>query len=459
MTGSVKKRYSLFEAICMVVGIVIGSGIFFKVPRVFLANEGGLLGALLSVGLVGIVVLTVALCFSSLGEVYPIGDGLIGVAEVAIGPRFAYLLGWFTATIYYPTLTCALARVSASYLFALLSLRSEWGEPLLAILILALSFFLNTFSPTLTAKLGVSTTIIKLIPLAILAILGTLLGFGTGNLQGQIIESGVSNISLSGIAGGAVAFAFAFEGWIATASLSSEIKNPKRSLPIAIVGGLSFVLLVYLGYIVGIGGVLSKNEILQSSEDLALLAFTTLLFGNPILGRLIYLFIFISCLGTTLGLSLAYSRGMLLLAERGKGPAPALFSRLSPHSGAPIASATMGFIISLLWLTQWEFGFVHKYLPAFLSFEPDELPIITLYAAYIPLFISLMLRGRRLGSFRRFVLPILASLASIFMLYAAIFSYRIEALYYLGVFAIIMLIGARFYRRKEVVPHQEGSKL
>ena len=445
MNGEIRRKYSLFEAICMVVGIVIGSGIFFKVPKVFLANDGGLLGALSSVGLVGIVVLTVALSFSTLGEVYPVGDGLIGIAEVAIGPRFAYFLGWFTATVYYPTLTCALARVSAGYIFSLLGITSIWGEPLLAVIILFAVFALNTFFPTLTARLGVSATIIKLIPLLLLAILGTAVGISGGGLAEHITGGGVSGFSLNSVTAGAVAFAFAYEGWIATASLSGEIKNPKKSLPIAIVGGLSIVLLVYLGYTLGIGGVLSSEEIISSGDSLALSAFTSL-FGSPTTGRLIYIFILISCLGTTLGLSLAASRGMLLLAERGWGPCPQRFYCPDEKTRAPIASSAVGLLISLIWLLQWEAGFVHRLLPPLLSFEPDELPIITLYAAYIPLLLSLILRGKRLGSFRRFVRPVLASLSALFMLYAAILSYKLEVIYYLIIFALIMLIGLPFYR-------------
>ena len=90
--------------------------------------EGNLLSALISVGVVGVTILIVALAFANLGEIYPIGDGLVGVAEVAIGPRYAYVVGWFMSTIFYPTMTSALARISGTYIAELFGLKEAGAE-------------------------------------------------------------------------------------------------------------------------------------------------------------------------------------------------------------------------------------------------------------------------------------------------------------------------------------------
>ncbi len=448
MDGKIKEKYGLFQAFCMVVGVVIGSGIFFKAPKLFMEADGNLLGALLSVGAVGIIVLIVALTFASLGEVYPLGDGLVRVAEVAIGPRYAYLLGWFVSTVFYPTMTSALARISGTYITELFGIKQTGAELLISGGVLIFAFALNSLAPRSAASLGVATTGIKLVPLLLLGIVGSLIGVFSGNLIGHFSGGGVSSISGSGVIGGIVAFAFAYEGWIAVSAVAKEIKNARRNLPLALVFGLLLVIGVYLSYILGIGGVLSREEILASGNGLSLSAFTTLLFNNAALGRFFYLFVAISCIGTTVGLSLACSRGIFALAERGRGPSPALFSRVDDTSGVPVNSSLFGLVVSTIWLFQWEFGFVWRLLPEWLSFEHDELPIITLYSALVPIFLTLPFRGKNLSPIKRFVLPMLATLSSLFMLYCAALAYRLETLYYLGVFTLIMLIGFLFYKNR-----------
>lgn len=448
MAENIKQKYNLFAAFCMVVGVVIGSGIFFKAPKLFAEAEGNLLGALISVGAVGVIVLIVALTFATLGEIYPIGDGLVGVAEVAIGPRYAYMVGWFVSTIFYPTLTAALARISGTYITELLGVKEAGAELLISGGVLIFAFALNTLAPKKATALGVATTSIKLVPLIVLGVVGSIIGLVSGNFANAFSGEGAPSISGGGIIGGIVAFAFAYEGWIAVSAVAKEIKNARKNLPLALVFGLILVIGVYLAYILGIGGVLSREEILASGNNLSLTAFTTLLFGNATLGRFFYLFVAISCVGTTVGLSLAASRGIFALAERGRGPSAELFSHIDSTSAVPVNSSLFALVVSTVWLFQWEFGFVWGLLPEWLSFEHDELPIITLYFALVPIFLTLPFRGKKLPITKRFILPILAVLSALFMLYCAATAYGIQILYYLLVFLIIMLIGLFFYRPK-----------
>ena len=80
------------------------------------------------------------------------------------------------------------------------------------------------------------------------------------------------------------------------------------------------------------------------------------------------------------------------------------------------------------------------------NFDSSELPIITLYGGYIPIFIMMMKKERDLGAFKRFVMPVLSILACIFMVYAAIVGHSSSVIYYLIVFAVIMAAGAFFGR-------------
>jgi APA family basic amino acid/polyamine antiporter len=140
---------------------------------------------------------------------------------------------------------------------------------------------------------------------------------------------------------------------------------------------------------------------------------------------------------------------MYSIAARGDGIRPDIFSKVNKKTDMPIYSAIFGLSSCLLWLTQWQLGFINGSLPAFLSFENDELPIIVFYAACIPIFIYVMRKFNDLGIMKRFVFPSLAILACLFMVFCAIYSYRIDALYYILVFAAIMAIGLPFYNKNK----------
>ena len=77
------------------------------------------------------------------------------------------------------------------------------------------------------------------------------------------------------------------------------------------------------------------------------------------------------------------------------------------------------------------------------KFDSSELPIITLYGIYIPIYIALLKR-KDLGGFQGRVMPVLAILCSVFMVFAAIYSHKWNVLYYLIVFFVIEVIGACF---------------
>jgi APA family basic amino acid/polyamine antiporter len=446
--NQMQKRYGLWTAIGMVVGTVIGSGVFFKAQSVLSSNGGNMAGSLLTVLLVGLVMLVCSYCFSLLAARTVKVNGLVDYSEIALGGLYAYGVGWFITTIFYPTLTSCLAWISASYTLVLFGMSGvHWGCHLgLAAAYLLVSFAMNVFSPSLSGKFQVSTTFIKLVPLVVMAIVGTIAGlFGGAFSEGQVSSTmNVGDYASGGFFGAVVAFAFAFEGWIFATCINSELKDAKRDLPRALFLGALVIIAVYLGYFVGIFGTLTSEEIL-ASENLPMDAFSTL-FGSRVVGTVAYVFVVISCLGTMNGLVLASCRGIYSVAVRGEGPMPKYFAHVDPKFNMPIRSSVFGFVMVLFWLLQWQIGFINGGLPRFLSFENDELPIISFYAFCIPIYIYIMKECRDLGAVKRFVIPSLAVAASVFMVFAAVYKYRTDTLYYLLIFAIFTALGMMFYR-------------
>lgn len=448
--NELKKKYGLITAICMVVGIVIGSGVFFKATPVFTNNGGNMVNSILTVLTVGALMTICAYTFSILAGKHSKVNGIVDYAEAQVGEGFAYTLGWFISVIYYPVIASTLAWVSANYTCSLFKIDDADIRLLITAAYLSLSFLLNVISPKLSGKLQVSTTVIKLIPLLVMAIVGTVVGILNGQTLENLTADTVALTDTSGsFFGAVVAFAFAYEGWIIATCINAELHNAKKNLPRALIIGTLVVIAVYIAYFIGIASVLSTKEIIAAGDTLPKIAFTKLFGGNAVFGTIAYVFIIISCLGTMNGVMIGNCRGFYSLAVRNQGPAPKKLSKIFDKSNMPIISAVIGFAISVVWMLQWEFGLIRGKLPAIIGWENDELPIITLYALYIPIFISMMIKSKDLHPIKRFVFPALSIVACLFMIFCAFYAYKIQAVYYLVIFAAIMLIGLMFYRDKK----------
>ena len=81
-------------------------------------------------------------------------------------------------------------------------------------------------------------------------------------------------------------------------------------------------------------------------------------------------------------------------------------------------------------------------------FDASELPIITIYAMYIPIFVNWMRKATDETALRRYVVPVAAIIGSLFMVYACLVGHKMENFWYLIVFAVIMFIGKLVNRKK-----------
>jgi APA family basic amino acid/polyamine antiporter len=259
------KKYGLFTAICMVVGIVIGSGIFFKAKDVLNASGGNALFSTLAWIISGIIMVIIATTFAIMATKYEKVNGAVDYAEAMCGKRYAYYVGWFMSLIYYPAMTAVLAWVTARYTLvacgyveAPLAFLPDGNSTLnspecitLALFYLILAFFVNTIAPRLAGKFQISATLIKLVPIAFIAIVGTIIGLANGRL--------IENFELAGTLGATgtdgtglfpaiCSTIFAYEGWIVATSINSEMKDSKKNLPIALCVGTLIIVAAYTLY-------------------------------------------------------------------------------------------------------------------------------------------------------------------------------------------------------------------
>ena len=450
MENGLKKKFGLLTAIAMVIGIVIGSGVFFKAEKVLTATGGNLPQGILAWIIGGLIMISCAYVFATMATRYEKVNGIVDYAEATLGGKYAYFMGWFMATIYYPSLTAVLAWVSARYTCVLLGWNIVGPEAMaIAGFFLVGSFALNALSPNLAGKFQVSTTIIKIIPLALMAVVGTIVGLGNGILVSNFTSGVIADVTSDyPLFTAVVATSFAYEGWIIATSINAELKDAKKNLPRALTFGTLFVALIYILYYTGLAGAVSNSVMMEGGEAGAMLAFSTI-FSN-LGGSLLFVFVVISCLGTLNGLMLGCTRGFYALAARDMGPEPKILKVVDINTNMPTNSSVLGLLLSGAWLLYF-FGANLTPVPWFgqFSFDSSELPIVTIYAMYIPIFIMMMAKEQSLNFFKRFLMPSLAVCACVFMVIAAYYAHGKAVFYYLVIYCVIMGIGMITNSKKE----------
>lgn len=466
---ALKKRYGLLTAVCMVVGIVIGSGVFFKAKDVLNWTGGNMWLAILAWLLGGIVMILCAYTFGNFATRYVKVNGVVDYAEAIVGERYAYMTGWFVSTIYFPAMTSVLGWVSARYTLALFH-GTDSPEHFTSGLCLALGAFylclayvINMISPRIAGKFQVSATFIKLIPLGVVMIVGTVVGLVNGNTVDAFAGTAVTGdgVGFEGTIRGIAAAAFAYEGWIIATSINAEMRDPKRNLPRALVGGTVLIVIVYVFYSIGLTGGADVTTLMTGGAPVAFIN----LFGK-VGGTVFNALIVVSCLGTLNGLMLATTRSLYSVAVRGHGPAPKVLAQVDPSTNMPSNSGVLALGICAFWFFYFYAANLTDPVFGLFSFDSSELPIITIYAIYVPIFIRFIIKEGKRDIFRNAVMPGLATLSSLFMVVVAIlahgvYPYREAAaegrfslpiLFYLIVFCVIMGFGALFYRKREAHP-------
>ncbi|TFG82605.1 MAG: amino acid permease, partial [Erysipelotrichales bacterium] len=318
MENQQKRKFGLLTTSAMIVGIVIGSGIFFKTDNILAAVNGSVFLGVLAwiVGGIGIIFggLTIAVLAKRDEHV----GGLITYCEMTWGKTLGYLAGWFQIMFYYPALVAVVSWVGAMYMSELFGWTTAgtffgvayawvpaWQFPFsltewtLTLGIIAIFFTLNSFATRAAGKFQSFAMIVKVSALFVLAFTG--LTFGNPVAVTQFADAGHIG---SGFIAALVPIAFAFDGWQVAPSIAHEIKNPKRNLPLALTFAPLLIMLIYIAYFIGLNAVLGPEKIL-SLGDSAVSVFAQQFFGN-VGYRVVLVAVVLSVLGTSNGLILGY---------------------------------------------------------------------------------------------------------------------------------------------------------
>lgn len=303
------RRLGAFTGIAIVIGIIIGSGIF-RVPAItsqHLPSPGWIL-AVWVVG--GLISLAGALSVSELSAMYPEAGGLYIYLREAFGPGAAFVFGWMWL-ITSPASWAAQSVVFAAYLASVVPMPSHVPEFIAAGLVIVVST-LQYVSVKSGAILQNASMVAKLGAIVVLSVVLFALGGGSAPHGGEAVV--VSGVHMAGFGVALIAVLWAYDGWENLTALSGEIKRPGRNLPLALILGTVLVIGAYILINAAFLHVLSPARIAHS-PSVAVTALGTVAGASA--KSLIAAMVMVSVIGSLNGSTMSDPRVFFAMAEDG----------------------------------------------------------------------------------------------------------------------------------------------
>ncbi len=279
---SLRRVLGIWSAASIVVGTVIGSGVFL-VPTTMIAKLGSVRMLFFVWVVAGLLSLFGALTYAELASAMPEAGGEYVYLNAAYGPFWGYLYGWTQFTVAKSGSIATLAAGFYTYLTVFLPILAQpvlvtpymigpnhtpfeihYGQ-LVAIAVILLLAGVNYIGVRVGGDLQVVVTVIKV------SLIGAIIAVGLFSGKGDFSHLAQHIPSAGGVAGFVAAMVsalWAYDGWNNVSMVSSEIKNPGRNLPKALILGTMAVIAIYLLINLAYFYVLSPVEV-ASSERLA----------------------------------------------------------------------------------------------------------------------------------------------------------------------------------------------
>jgi APA family basic amino acid/polyamine antiporter len=301
--ATLHRTLTLRDLILIVIGTVIGSGIFL-VPGLVIRQTGGSIGVALLVWLAaGILSLLGALTYGEMGASKPDAGGLYVYLRDALGPLPAFLYGWTMFFVIGSGSAATLAVAFTNYLGQFVTL-SPIAAKVAAVLMIAVVMVINVRGTRQGANVQGVATAIKVGGILVMSAL--LLAVGNGFSRTPNAWPAVWNGSLfAGVGLAMIGVLWAYEGWQYVTFSAGETKDPQRVFPLGIGIGTALVIGIYvlanIGYIAALGADGAMNSERIAAQSMAGL------FG-PAAGKLIAAIILVSMFSAANGITLTAPR-------------------------------------------------------------------------------------------------------------------------------------------------------
>ncbi len=419
--NELRRSLGFGSAISIVIGTIIGSGIFFKQASI-LDSAGSSIMAIAAWIFGGVITLTAGLTIAEIGAQMPYTGGLYVYVENLYGRICGFLAGWMQVIVYGPAIITSVAGFMSIMITNLFGIDAKWRIPVALITIIAIGL-MNFLENNVAAAFSVITTIGKMIPIAAIIIFG--LFWGHQDALGQTVSE--VNRSAGGFGVAVLATLFGYDGWILIANLGGEMKNPQKLLPKAIILGISSVLVIYTLITIGIFRFIPANMIHRLGENTTSYL-ATKAFGN-IGGKLLSIGIIISMMGTLNGKIITFPRIVYAMARRGDLPFSRLLSYVTPKGKAPIIATVFIIILATIMM---------------LFFDPDHLSdlcVFTIYCFYLMTFFGIFILRKKnkkcpFSTPLYPLVPIIAIGGGVFVLISELFNDPAGVLLFVGIVVI-----------------------
>jgi len=253
-TALLRRSVGVFGAVGVMVGIIIGSGIF-QAPTVVADNLNQPWMVLAAWFAGGVICLLGAFTYAELATMYPESGGVYVFLREGFGRCVAFVFGWTYMLIAKPSAAGAIAVVMAEHLLPLFHINpaAAWGwggfQLTSTQALTGAALILLTWINTLGVKLGASVagvlTTFKVLALLAIIVLGVSLGWSGAAVPTPAPEFHPPSV-LAMLAAVMMAILWTYDGWSDVGAIAGEVRDPRRSLPFIYAGGALLVTALYL---------------------------------------------------------------------------------------------------------------------------------------------------------------------------------------------------------------------
>ncbi|MRN52718.1 APC family permease [Paenibacillus monticola] len=343
--STLKKSITFIEALAIVVGMIIGSGIFLK-PGIVLSNAGTPTMGIIAWVVGGVITLASALSVAEIAAAIPKSGGLYTYLGELYGSVFGFLLGWVQAVIAYPASVAALAIAFATYSNFFIPMNGL-QQKLLAVFILAFILTMNVIATKFGGIIQTVATVGKLIPVVGIVAFGLISDIAPGfsGIQTSVTGAGFGVAILGTL--------WAYDGWIGVTNMAGEMKDPSKTLPKVISIGVIFVIVVYVLFNIAIFQVLPYEAIITSTTPGADAA--EALFGSGG-AAFITAGIIVSVLGALNGYLMTAARVPQAMGERGQIPFSRTLKSIHPKFQTPANALIFQGLLAVIYIFSGTFN-------------------------------------------------------------------------------------------------------
>nr|XP_034984044.1 cystine/glutamate transporter-like [Zootoca vivipara]XP_034984045.1 cystine/glutamate transporter-like [Zootoca vivipara]XP_034984046.1 cystine/glutamate transporter-like [Zootoca vivipara]XP_034984047.1 cystine/glutamate transporter-like [Zootoca vivipara]XP_034984048.1 cystine/glutamate transporter-like [Zootoca vivipara]XP_034984049.1 cystine/glutamate transporter-like [Zootoca vivipara]XP_034984050.1 cystine/glutamate transporter-like [Zootoca vivipara]XP_034984051.1 cystine/glutamate len=333
-----RKKITLLRAFSLLIGSMIGSGIFIS-PQGVLKNSGNVGLSLVVWFACGILSMFGALCYAELGtRITKSGAHYIYILET-LGPLPGFLFLWAEYFAIRPANSAVVSLAFGRYILD--PFFAPCGAPLLAVKLVALLGYyivliLNSWSVSWSARLLTFLSIVKLVALTLIIVPGMIL-LAQGHTENFQDAFNAETLALDKLPLAFYAGMFAYSGWFQTSFVREELVKPERNIPLAVIVSVITVIVGYMLTNVSYYTVLTAADVLASQAvavSFAHKACRSVISMVPILVSL-------SCFGTMNGGIFTFSRTLFVASREGQWPP--LFSMIHIQRHTPLPAVMLMF--------------------------------------------------------------------------------------------------------------------